>query len=248
MRRVRSVSLALVAALSIAAVPVAADHSWGGYHWARTTRSFTLQLGDNSTTADWSRLLRASSGDWSSSRVLDTAVTAGTSNEAQACRPTLGKVEVCNGMYGEQLWVGIAQVWLDPNGHIVQGTVRNNDSFLQNPKWPRYNTEAARRYVMCQELGHTFGLDHQDANFNNASLGTCMDYTRDMENNTTPNRHDYEQLADDYAAVDGYSTVAASGAAVAGEFSPTKSQKGLIRYVTDLGGGYKLATLIIWPN
>ncbi len=32
---------------------------------------------------------------------------------------------------------------------------------------------------MCQEIGHDFGLDHQDENFNNPNLGTCMDYTND---------------------------------------------------------------------
>jgi hypothetical protein len=40
---------------------------------------------------------------------------------------------------------------------------------------------------MCQEVGHTFGLDHQDENFNNTNLGTCMDYTNDPSTNQHPN-------------------------------------------------------------
>lgn len=37
----------------------------------------------------------------------------------------------------------------------------------------------ARCLVTCQEVGHTFGLDHRDENFDNGNLGTCMDYTND---------------------------------------------------------------------
>ena len=248
MRRSLAIPIALVAALLVGVVPALASHAWNDFHWARTTSSFTLELGDNSTTADWSRILGLSAGDWSKSKVLDLAAVPGGTKSSQSCQPTLGRVEVCNGRYGEQLWVGIASVWIDENHHILQGTVRNNDSYLHNPKWPRYNNEAARRYVMCQEIGHTFGLDHQDEDFTNASLGTCMDYTRDLENNTTPNRHDYEQLADIYEHVDTYSTVAASGAAATGSFTPTKSQAGTSHFVTNLGGGVRLITFVIWAN
>jgi hypothetical protein len=51
---------------------------------------------------------------------------------------------------------------------------------------------------MCQEVGHTFRLDHQDEKFNNVNLGTCMDYTSDPDgslngelSNLHPNAHDY---------------------------------------------------------
>ena len=42
-----------------------------------------------------------------------------------------------------------------------------------------------------------FGLDHQDVNFNNAPLGTCMDYTGNTLTSADihPDAHDYEQLA-----------------------------------------------------
>ena len=35
------------------AAALSASHSWGGYHWARTTPQFTLKLGDNMTSLDW---------------------------------------------------------------------------------------------------------------------------------------------------------------------------------------------------
>ncbi len=41
-----------VIACALFAIPAAllATHSWGGYHWARTTSQFTLKLGDNLTS------------------------------------------------------------------------------------------------------------------------------------------------------------------------------------------------------
>ena len=51
---VRKYSIAGLAAVIAAgmALSASADHSWGDYHWARTTSSFTLQT-INSTTAQW---------------------------------------------------------------------------------------------------------------------------------------------------------------------------------------------------
>lgn len=56
---------------------------------------------------------------------------------------------------------------------------------------------------MCQEIGHDFGLGHQDENFNNTNLYSCMDYTSDPSTNQHPNEHDYYQLELIYAHLDG---------------------------------------------
>jgi hypothetical protein len=39
-----------MAALTLGASAASASHSWAGYHWARTTTTFSLQLGDNVTS------------------------------------------------------------------------------------------------------------------------------------------------------------------------------------------------------
>jgi hypothetical protein len=59
------------------------------------------------------------------------------------------------------------------------------------------------------EIGHTFGLDHQDENFSNPNLGTCMDYTSDPDgpSNEHPNAHDDQQLETIYAHLDASTTV-----------------------------------------
>jgi hypothetical protein len=65
---------------------------------------------------------------------------------------------------------------------------------------------------MCQEVGHTLALDHQDVNQTNRNLGTCMDYTRDpdgLQSNEHPNSHDYGQLTTIYGHTDSFSTTGA---------------------------------------
>jgi hypothetical protein len=195
----------------------AANHSWNKYHWARTANPFTVQLGNN-LSSGWTSYLGTTSTDWSKSSVLDTSVVSGGTNSS--CQPTSGRVEVCNGAYGTTGWLGVAQIWVVRGKHITQGTVKVNDTYFNTAQ---YNTSAWRNLVMCQEVGHTFGLDHQDENFNNANLGTCMDYTNDPSTNQHPNQHDYDQLVTIYSHLDSFTTVgtaAPTGAANSGNAAP----------------------------
>jgi hypothetical protein len=185
---------------------VLANHAWGNYHWARTANPFTLLLGDN-VSSTWDDNLVLASADWSQSDVLNTVVTAGAANPKN-CRATRGRVEVCNSKYGNNGWLGVAQIWASGD-HITQGTVKLNDTYFNTPT---YNTEPWRQLVVCQEVGHTFGLDHQDENFNNANLGTCMDYTSDPSSNQHPNAHDYDELDTIYSHLDSTTTVGTSSA------------------------------------
>lgn len=189
----------LVAILAIAAampLVVSANHSWSGYHWARTANPFTVKLGDNLSSV-WQQYLQNTSADWSKSTVLQTTVVAGQSTKR--CRPTAGRVEVCDSNYGNNGWLGLAQIWVS-GSHITQGAVKLNDTYFNTST---YNTFGWREMVTCQEVGHTFGLDHQDTNFNNTNLGTCMDYTNDPTgtagtngtlSNESPNQGDYDEL------------------------------------------------------
>lgn len=241
---------------------VNATHSWGGYHWARTSNPFTLKLGDNVTSA-WDAYLSTTSIDWSLSSILDTTVIAGQTNP-KSCRAVKGKVQVCNSKYGNNNWLGIAQVWVS-GSHIVQGTVKVNDTYFNTPT---YDTPAWRNLVMCQEVGHTLGLDHQDVIFDNANLGTCMDYTNDPSTNQHSNQHDYDQLAIIYAHLtDGINTITSlidgggkGRPAVAGQDidlnDPSAWGKAVKQdargnnslYERDLGNGEKLFTFVIWAK
>ncbi|HEV8097091.1 MAG TPA: hypothetical protein VGP71_15280 [Burkholderiales bacterium] len=258
--------LAAALSLAFAGLPsqTTATHSWGGYHWARTSNPFTLKLGDNVSGA-WESVLQTTSFDWSTNptsfpTVLQTTIVPGKTT-ARRCKPTVGQVEVCNEKYGNTGWLGVAQIWISGT-HITQGTTKLNDTYFSTAK---YNTTAWRNLVSCQEVGHTFGLDHQDENFNNANLGTCMDYTNDPSTNQHPNTHDYEELSIIYQHIDSSTTVAqaaASAAALPAEWVDhdynVRSQWGkLVResknglkevYVLDFGQGHKLVTFVRWAE
>ena len=166
-----------------------ANHAWGNYHWSRSSNPFTLQVGNN-VSGNWGSYLSTAVNDWAVSDVLDLNLVSGNGS-GSTCSPTSGRIEVCNGAYGNNGWLGIAQIWTTQGSHITQATTKVNDTYFASAP---YNTSAWRQMVMCQEVGHDFGLDHQDENFNNPNLGTCMDYTNDPSTNQHPNAHDYEEL------------------------------------------------------
>ena len=258
-------ALAVLLALVAFSSDAQANHSWGNYHWARTNNNlFNLPMGDNVTLA-WDSYLGTTATDWSTSSVLDTTIVAGKTSRSN-CRPTSGRVEVCNYRYGSNGWLGVAQIWVN-GSHIVQGTTKVNDTYFKTAK---YNTPAWRNLVMCQEVGHTFGLDHQDENFNNTNLGTCMDYTNDPSglagtngtlSNEHPNAHDYDQLATIYTHLDTKTTVGSTSAA--STMPPAANQGNLNSraewgrkihespngqlelYERDFGGGKRMFTFVI---
>lgn len=238
--RTALLGLAAAAMLAVGVSSAAASHSWGNYHWARTANPFTLKLGDN-VSATWDGHLATASSDWSQSTVLDTTVVAG-GTRPKNCRPTAGRVEVCNASYGNNGWLGIAQIWAS-GSHITQGAVKLNDYYFNQPA---YNTPAWRQLVMCQEIGHTFGLDHQDESFTNPNLGTCMDYTNDPSTNQHPNAHDYEQLELIYAHLDSTTTVGAAAPSAGGNAPQQQVRDDL--WVQELGDGRRLFTFVFWAD
>jgi hypothetical protein len=249
---------AFIAAVAVAVVMVpsaaGANHSWGGYHWARTANPFTLKLGDNVSGA-WDPHLATTSADWSLSNVLDTTVVGGAT-KPRPCKATSGQVQVCSSPYGSTGWLGVAQVWVS-GVHITQGTVKVNDTYFATAT---YNTPGWRNLVMCQEVGHTLGLDHQDENFNNTNLGTCMDYTSNPygpPDNEHPNKHDYDELDIIYSHLDGFTTLnATSSSSARGGFDTPREwgrrvagsddPHSVAVYERDLGHGQRLVTFVIW--
>ena len=73
--------------------------------------------------AGWDGHLRTAVRDWSADTAgnpLNATVVAGAAKGRQ-CKPTAGRVEVCNGRYGTTGWSGIATIWIGSGGHITQG-------------------------------------------------------------------------------------------------------------------------------
>lgn len=252
--------IAFLAGVFVVAGVTEASHSWGNYHWVRSVNPVTLSVGDNVSSV-WDGHLDLGIGDWNASSVVQLAKAPGLTNP-KSCKPVLGRIEVCNSKYGRNGWLGLAQIWVSGD-HIAQAVAKMNDSYFNTSP---YNTPAWRQLVMCQEVAHDFGLDHQDINFSNPNLGTCMDYTSNPSgppSNEHPNTHDYEQLVTIYSHLDAALTAltsAFSGKNEAGadiDFSEQKEWGKELRkdsrgrtslYERDFGHGKKVITHVLWVD
>jgi predicted Zn-dependent protease len=239
-------------------IGISASHSWGNYHWARTANPFNLKVVD-SNTPDWDDNLNRAISDWSTSTVLNLIWEAGDSSSRarKRCVMITGKVHSCNNTYGFNGWLGIATINITGGVHITQASSKMNDSYFNSGS---YN-ETARQHVMCQEIGHTFGLDHQDES--GADLNTCMDYANSLDN-PSPNAHDYQQLQTIYQHLDSTTTVGFSVFDLNGnsnEFDDdpdaphnwgrlvSQSVNGRSSYYErDFGGGNKKLTHVFWTQ
>ena len=191
---------AFAGAGTLLVTPAAADHSWGDYHWARTANPFTLRVID-SNSSDWDAALDRAIADWDRSNVMTLVEEAGPADKK--CRPTTGKAKSCNGSYGRNGWLGLASIRVS-GSHITSATAKMNDTYFS---LAAYNDPVKRQHVICQEIGHDFGLAHQDES--GADLNTCMDYASALDN-PSPNQHDYQQLETIYAHLDSTTTIAAT--------------------------------------
>lgn len=243
MRKVLALATAAVVSCALAA-PAAASHSWNGYHWARTSNPFTVQSGDNVTSA-WDSYLRQAAGDWSKStngNPLHTTVVAG-STTGRKCRATTGRVEVCNAAYGQNGWLGVASISVSGK-HITQATTKMNDTYYATGS--KYDTPIWRAAVMCQEVGHAWGLDHQDES--GADFHTCMDYASNPDaDNTHPNSHDYAELAIIYSHLDSTTTIGLSASPSAKPYKTTRKDGRRTSRITEhFADGSKRITFIYW--
>ncbi len=180
-----------------------ANHAWSSYHWARTSASFDLIV-INSTTGDWDGYVTQAVFDWSMSNEVNLVedIDGATSKKIRRqCQAPSGAVRICNLAYGQTGWLGIAGISLDAADHITRGYTKLNDTYFSRAYYNSYNWKQS---VTCQELGHNLGLDHQDEDFDNVSLLTCMDYQDPPFPN--PNDHDFEQLLAIYQHTDSYNS------------------------------------------
>ncbi len=205
--RIRTTAIVVAALMALLAVTVvSAKNQWAKYKWVSDTPVVTLEIGSN-VTSEWDTSLTTSIADWNGSANLSLSEKTGAITGSVAdCNPKSGRVEVCNSYFGKNGWLGIAQVWLAKGKNITRANAIMNDYYF-TVEIPAAEVNDWRQMVMCQEIGHDFGLDHQDETFGNANLGTCMDYTDfplgDPElagdlRNLHPNQHDFDQLASMY--------------------------------------------------
>ncbi len=171
------------------AVPSAfASHKWGNYHWNKPGSSVSIVLGDN-VSGTWDTYLNYAVSEWGAAPALNLSKGGGYGT---SCAIRAGRVEVCARAYGSTGWLGVAQISLS-GSHITGASAKMNTSYFMY--------ESQKRHVMCQEVGHAWGLGHTSEN--GSSQNTCMDYYQNKSNtdmtSTRPNSHDYSMLASIYS-------------------------------------------------
>lgn len=193
-----SVGLSISAVL---AAPVLANHSSSTYHWVRTSNEITVPVIDN-TTGIWAQCNHTgiAVADWNVSPYIEAPLVRG--NADPACAIVRDEINVCNDDYGSVGWLGLARITIS-SGHITGGATLLNDYYFNQD---RYNNDTWRQLVTCQEIGHDYGLGHQNENFSTDVTTSCMEYTSQTAGNEGPDAHDYEQLALIYAHSEGGDT------------------------------------------
>lgn len=219
---------AAIAAIGVAA-PAFADHSWGDYHWA-TTDGVARPLVVDNTTGSWPGRVAIAVSDWNSSPHIDSDLTSGTNNPRR-CSMYADTIQVCNAAYGQTGWLGIASISLS-GGHIVAGSTKLNDTYFA---YQQYNTETWKQLVTCQEIGHDYGLGHQNEDFSTDETTSCMEYTSLPEGNEHPDNHDYQELAAIYGHNEGGSTGGGGGGDTGGPGKGNGNGKGKNKFVGEVG-------------
>lgn len=177
-----AVALAVAAATLFAVVTIAgADHSWNGYHWPSDKLAPTVVSKTSSSLYD----VPAAVAEWAN---LGTPIS-----------PTLvggrkGDIAVSEGF--SPFWLGLARVFVE-GGHITSAEVKLNTRLLKS-----YGAAVAD-HVLCQELGHVLGLDHnRDGAIGGSPDNSCMNDQGHLGQYSAPNGHDIEQLNAIYSHLD----------------------------------------------
>lgn len=204
--------LVVLAILMVGAAPGLASNTWNGYHWADGAAdlhdgSITLTLVNDLSNyrTQYSQVFQ----DWDGAPGPLTLDSGASGGRPVACDNVAtdaagdaiqGSIHVCNGSYGQNGWLGLARIWLASDGHIDAGVALMNDSYFQVPG-SVYDNPIAQRHVLCQEIGHTFGLDHQKS----PKKQSCMNDQWGLTNISfqSPNQHDFDTLNEIYGAASG---------------------------------------------
>lgn len=197
-------SLITFAVVALVQTPIIATHNWGGgtkgYHWQRTSSSIRQVPIRRFHSSVWLTRFATAYAKWRSASMTKVRPILGaTGGGRNPCPFAAGQITSCDGSYGNTGWLGLASIFVGSSGHITQGTSKVNNTYFNTAY---YNNIPWRQLVICQEIGHNFGLGHVNEVNNNPNTGSCMDYTNDPDggpggasptdpSNMNPNSHDY---------------------------------------------------------
>mmetsp|Transcript_9841 Transcript_9841/g.14973 ORF Transcript_9841/g.14973 Transcript_9841/m.14973 type:complete len:289 (-) Transcript_9841:120-986(-) len=153
----------------------------------------------NSLSDDWQEEFEVAVADWSMSDALTLDVVVEPVDDAwdndKKCKRQDDKMVVCNGNFGDTGWVGINENEV-LGGRIISSVAKMNEYYLNKADFDH------RRFTMCHEIGHGFGLPHTDENPYNKNLNDCLDYTDNPSSNVLPGEVNMIKLQEVYLATE----------------------------------------------
>ena len=162
-----------IGVLLFGATVASADHSWNNYHFPSYNLSPTVV---DSTSSSLYKVPLA----------VEEWFNLGTDIQPVITTASKGDITVKEAF--SPFWLGLARVFLDGD-HITKAEVKLNTRLLNS-----YG-EAAADHVLCQELGHVLGLDHnRDGDDGGLPDDSCMNDQTTLGLYTNPNSHDTDQL------------------------------------------------------
>lgn len=171
---------------------------WDEQYIERDSGGLQLTL-VNSLSADWQEEFEVAVADWSESDALTLDVVVEPVDDAwdneKKCKRQDDVMVVCNGNFGDTGWVGINENEVR-GGRIISSVAKMNEYYLNKADFDH------RRFTMCHEIGHGFGLPHTDENPYNKNLNDCLDYTDDPSSNVLPGEVNMIKLQEVYLATE----------------------------------------------
>ena len=163
-----------IGVLLFGATVASADHSWNNYHFP----SYNLSPTVVDATSSSLYFVEDAVLEWSG---------LGTDIQPEITTASKGDITVKEAF--NPFWLGMARVFLDGD-HITKAEVKLNTRLLNS-----YGADAAD-HVLCQELGHVLGLNHNRVGDNSPDDITCMNDQGPLggDGYTSPNDHDEDQL------------------------------------------------------
>ena len=135
-----------------------------GPRWETTeASSLEMTIINSLTNPTHSDVLEATIQDWEESSVRFNVVVDRPSTPLTSiddCIPTLGKIHICNGNFGETTSRFFSNVYVNGQQQIIAATVLQNDQFGIEGSDLLDVTPESLAYNYCHELGHSLGLFH----------------------------------------------------------------------------------------
>ncbi len=210
-----SLAVAALAASALDVSTAMARNQWANYHWEFPADQTQITINVNNCqddpdlygydtnvhfvypNADWDDVINNPDG---AIAVLDGDCPANVATQSDPIgtfnsrvvaydasnSESQGTVNAFNANYGRTGWVGVAIVELissSGDNHIVYGEVHLNDYYAG--AYNAYNDPLVMRKIQCQEVGHTFGLDHVKKD--NSCMYSSMAF---IGSDYEPNGHD----------------------------------------------------------